>query len=167
MDGTYLCLEEFEVISILKDSMSQSNSLIPSLATGLARLAGAQLPNGDLMISGGCYETESLYNYGYYHYKKGSNQWQKVGTMNGAREGHSSVFIDGGLFTTGGYFETHFQNGGLCGSHLSSNEEFSIKEGMKLRKEMPIGLSSHTATVFGKHTMLICGGIAKVSKIFS
>ena len=149
--------------------MSQINSIIPSLPTGLYRLAGSQLPNGDLMISGGCKNTYSRYNDGYYHYKNGSNQWQKVGTMNGAREGHSSVFINGGLFTTGGYFKSRIDLG-LWGSRyqLSSLEEFSIKDGMKLRKEMPVGLSNHSATVFGKHTMLISGGEdSGVSKIFS
>ena len=146
--------------------MSQINSVIPSLPTGLGRLAGAQLPNGDLMISGGCDNTESRYHDGYYHYKKGSNQWEKVGTMHGGREGRSSVFIDGSLFTTGGYFETNFETSWGEPHHLSIHEEFSIKDGMKLRKDMSIGLSGHTATVFDKQRMLICGGETEVSIIF-
>ena len=147
--------------------MSQINSAIPSLPMGLGILAGAQLPNGDLMISGRCGDTESRYNDSYYHYKKGSNQWKKVRTMKGARQGHSSVFIDGSLFTTGGHFVNYSSPSFGAQYHVSSHEEFSIKDGMKLRKEMPIGLSGHTATVFGKHTMLICGGMAEVSKSLS
>ena len=125
------------MISILKDAISQINSVIPSLPTALGRLAGAQLPNCDLMISGGCDNTDSGYNDGHYHYKKGSNLWQKVGTMNAAREGHSSVFIDGSLFTTGGYFESNFEASYFQRGphHLSIHEEFCIKNGMKLFHE--------------------------------
>ena len=82
-----------------------------------------------------------------------------------AREGHSSVFIDGSLFTTGGTNSSNVSS--LNISYLSNHEEFSIEGGLKDRKEMPIALSGHTATAIGKHTILICGGMAKVSKTFS
>ena len=141
--------------------MTQINSPIPSLPKELCKLKGAQLPNCDLIISGGCDSTESGYNDGYYHYKNGSNKWKKVGTMKRVREGHSSVFIDGSLFTVGG------SNWSSNISYLSNHEEFLIEGGLKDRKELPIALSDHTATVFGKHKMLICGGMFEVSKIFS
>ena len=118
-----------------------------------------------MIISGVCYNTETGYNVGYYHYKNGSNQWKKVGTMKMAREGHASVLIDGSLFTTGGSYLPYVYATYI--SDLSNNEEFSFEGGLKDRKEMPIELASHTATVIGKHTMLICGGMSKVSKTFS
>ena len=110
--------------------MSQINSDIPSIPKGLGGLSGTQLPNGDLIISGGWrhqVDTNPLYDDGYYHYKNGSNQWKKVGTMNRARFGNSSVLIDGNLLTTGG-----------CDFHcdasarlLANHEEFSIDHGLK------------------------------------
>ena len=158
-------LDDIEVISILKDSMSQINSDIPSIPKGLGGLSGTQLPNGDLIISGGCHNIETNYDDGYYHYKKGSDQWKKVGIMKMARVGHSSVSIDESLFTTGGSNSSNVSS--LNISYLSNHEEFSIEGGLKDRKEMPIALSYHSATVVGKYTILICGGMAKVSKTFS
>ena len=145
--------------------MSQINSDIPSIPKGLGGLSGTQLPNGDLIISGVCYNTETGYNVGYYHYKNGSNQWKKFGTKKMARAGHSSVLIDGSLFTTGGSNSSNVSS--LDINYLSNHDEFSIEGGLKDRKEMPIALSYHSATVVGKYTMLICGGMAKVSKTFS
>ena len=40
----------------------------------------------------------------------------------------------------------------------TDNEEFSIEGGVKERKEMPIALNGHTATIFGEHKILISGG---------
>ena len=152
------------MISILKDSMSLINLGIPSLPKELQSLGGgAQLPNGDLLISGG--GPFSIWNdisHEYFHYKDGSNQWGKVGTMKRARFGHSSILIDGNLLTTGGrYFDS-------SSKLLSNHEEFSINGGVKERTNMPIALQSHAAAVFGKDTILISGGIdAKVNETFS
>ena len=146
--------------------MSLINLGIPALPKDLQTLGGgAQLPNGDLLISGG--GPFSIWNdtsHEYFHYKDGSNQWKKVGTMKRARFGHSSVLIDGNLLTTGG---RDLQ----CASSeklLSNHEQFSIKGGVKDRTNMPIALKNHAAAVFGKHTILISGGIdVKVNGTFS
>ena len=138
--------------------MSRLNSSIPSLPKRLERLGGAQLPNGDLLISGGGKGTRC--NDEYLHYKYGSDQWKLVGSMKWARYGHSSVLIDGILLTTGGFDSS--------ANFVSNHEEFSIKGGVKERKTMPIKLHNHAATVFGKHTMLITGGEDnKVKKTYS
>ena len=112
---------DVEVISILKDSMSLINLGIPSLPKELQRLGGgAQLINGDLLISGG--GPFSIWNdipHGYFRYKDGSNQWKIVGTMKRERFGHSSVLIDDNLLTTGGY-DLHCESS-------ANHEEFSIK----------------------------------------
>ena len=143
--------------------MTQINSPIPSLPKELCKLKGAQLPNCDLIISGGYDRTESSYNDGYYHYKSGSNQWKKVGTMKQERYGYSSVLIDGNLLTTGGYDWLDSP-----AKLLSNHEEFSIKGGVKDRTNMRIALQNHAAAVFGKHTILISGGVdAKVNETFS
>ena len=39
-------IDDVEVISIKKDSISHINSTVPSLSKGLCDLSGAQLPNG-------------------------------------------------------------------------------------------------------------------------
>ena len=156
-------MRDVEVISMLKGSMSLINLGIPSLPRHLKRLGGAQLPNGDLLISGGAMSKTSGWNDEYFHYKEGSNQWEKVGTMKRARLGHSSVLIDGNLLTAGGcdWLDS-------SAKLLSNHEEFSINGGEKERTNMPIALTHHAAAVFGKHTILISGGLdAKVDETFS
>ena len=125
----------------------------------MKRLGGAQLPNGDLLISGGVNTSRSGASGEYLHYKEGTNQWKLVGTMKWARSGHSSVLIDGNLLTTGGLNSSE--------KFVSKHEEFSIKGGVKKRKMMPIKLHSHAATVFDKQYMLISGGFdKKVNKTY-
>ena len=46
-------IDDVEVISIKKDSISHINSTIPSLPKGLCDISGAQLPNDDLVVCGG------------------------------------------------------------------------------------------------------------------
>ena len=59
--------------------------------------------------------------------------------MKKATSCHSSVWIDGRLLTTG-YEEDCEQT--------SHHEEFSFDGGVKTRKELPMPLMFHTATVF-------------------
>ena len=136
------------MISINKDSISHINASIPSLPKGLNKLRGAELPNHDLIVCGG--NTRYGYSNDYLHYNHDSNQWMNVGTMNRATSSHSSVWIDGVLLTTGGKYSS--------GKITSHHEEFSFTGGVKKRKEMPVALAGHTATLYGQQTMIICGG---------
>ena len=78
--------------------------------------------------------------------------------MKKATSCHSSVWIDGRLLTLGGLSHN---------TVTSRHEEFSFDEGVKERKDMPIPLKNHTATKFGHHKIIVCGGIAeKVTKTF-
>ena len=103
------------------------------------------------MLAGG-YEapTPRVISNEYLHYRKGSDQWEKVATMKIARYGHASVLIDGYLYTTGGISSYR--------DYKSNLEKFSFERGVKEMKKMPIALKSHTATMFGNNKMLICGG---------
>ena len=107
------------------------------------------------------------------HYKIGSNQWNKVGTMKNVRYNHSSVWMDGFLLTSGGEETVEsFMNNRREIEHIrktvSHHEEFSLEEGVKERKELPIVLKCHTATRFGRHKVIICGGMGNsVSYLFS
>ena len=142
------------MISINKDSISHINSSIPSLPKGYRRLSGAQLPNRDLVICGR--DGISYTNNHYLHYKEGSNEWKKVGTMKKAKFRHSSVWIDGRLLTTG-----ESRKG------TSYLEEFSFNGGVKIRKNMPIPLKFHTATIFDRNRIIVCGGLdRRVSQTF-
>ena len=158
------------MISINKDSISHKMTSIPSIPKNFGSgfgLSGAQLPNRDLVICGGLDVYKSNCYYGsatmsvhqYLHYKEGSNQWRKVGSMKVAISDHSSVWIDGRLLTTG-YDEDYNQT--------SHHEEFSFDGGVKMRKKLPMPLQHHTATIFDQNRIIVCGGSdRKVSQKFS
>ena len=150
-------MKDVELISITEDSVSHLNSSIPSLPREISALKGIHLSNGDFVVSGG-YMTyggmmnnyREVCNDEYLHYKQGSNQWTKVGTMKIARRNHSSVWIDGCLLTTGGVL-TDWEP-------IANHEEFSLHGGVKERKEMPIALFGHSSTVIDERKILVCGG---------
>ena len=147
------------MISINEDSISHNSSSIPSIPKGYGGLSGSQLPNRDLLICGGdiSYYTKNQY----LHYKEGSNQWRKVGTMKKAIFDHSSVWIDGRLLTTGDEFQ-------VSRKETSHHEEFSFDGGVKKRNAMPIPLRLHTAAIFDQNRIIVCGGRDRsVSQTFS
>ena len=156
--------EYVEVISIIQDAISHIDSPIPSLPRHLSHLSGAQLQNGNLVICGGrkrfgdnYTDSRAMYTQlsdEYLHYQVGSNQWTKVGTMKRNRAYHSSVLLDGCLITTGG--STHPSTPSL--KTLSNLEIFSRHREVLEMKEMPVALTSHTATIFGKNKILVCAG---------
>ena len=142
------------MISLNKDSISHVNSSIPSLPKGLNGLKGAQLPDGNLVISGG-FNLHSGVSDEHLLYKVGLDQWRKVGTMKEARCWHSSVWIDGRLLTTGGWNPYDAKNRLKITPH---HEEFSFDGGVKERKEMPMSLDDHAATIFDRNKMIVTGG---------
>ena len=151
-------LDDVEVISIRKDSISHINSTIPSLPKGLCDFSGVHLPNGDLVVCGGSMRSRSDRSDDYLHYNRGSNIWTKVGTMITDRIFHSSVWIEDCILTTGGR--------NMVGKVTSCQEEFSFHGGFKERKKLPIALSHHTATIFDQNKIIVCGGYdGRVRKI--
>ena len=150
------------MISIITDSIVLNDPVIPPLPKELAALGGTQLPNGDFLVCGGVFveeledpfsgESENFQDCSdeYLLYTNGSSQWTKVGTMKKKRYGHSSVLIEDRLHTVGGFYNTKI---------TSRHEQFSFDEGVKAMKEMPIPLEHHTATIFRKNKMIVCGGI--------
>ena len=139
---------DVEVISLVNNSLSLITRDIPKLPKGLWGLRGTKTPNGDLLLCGGGETWEDKCNE-YLLLKDGSDQWKRIGTSRTKRVYHSSVFIDGCLFTSGG----------------TNHEEFSFERGVNEKKDMPIFLYGHSATIFGPGKLLICGGRDKnVSK---
>jgi len=150
-----------EVISIINNSVSLVDKSIPLLPQGLKCLSGVQLSNGDLLLSGGRSEYETSNDY--LHFKIGTNRWEKVGSISSIWN-HSSVLLEDCMFTTGGYYSSDSDDeygqwyGTASDCDFSLNEKFSIEDGVKDKKRMPIELSGHTATKFGQHKMIVCGG---------
>ena len=131
---------------------------IPNLPMGLTGLQGTQIPNGDLLLFCGRYSPEDI-RYGRCHeyllLKDGYDQWKTVGTMKTGRTKHSLVFMDGYLFTSGG-----FGASSICSTHTAYHvhEESLFQRDVKEKKDMPKSLYGHTATIFGPQKILISGG---------
>ena len=138
---------DVEVISLVNNSLSLIIRDIPKLPNGLRGLQGTKTPNGDLLLCGGADKWGGNCDE-YLLLKDGSDQWKRIGTSQTKRLYHSSVFIDGCLLTSGGFDI-------LPGSN---HEEFSFERGVNKKKDMPICLYGHTATIFGPGKLLICGG---------
>ena len=147
-------MDDVEVVSIKSDSISIINTTIPSLPKGLNNLRGTTLPDHDLLVSGGY--TGSVRNDEYLRFDQASNQWKKVGTMKMARHYHSSVLLNGGLYSIGGNLGI-----GLYSHH----EVFNLDGRVEEKKELPIALSGHTANKLYENKYMVIGGRDKnVSK---
>ena len=138
--------------------LSPSIPPLPFYMSDLEHFSVTQLSNGDVLLAGGVIRSCFSFDLSdkYLHYRKGSSQWEKVATMKTARYDHTSVLIDGYLFTAGGIDS--------FGDYKSDLEKFSFEGGVKEKKKMPIALKCHTATTFGNHKMLICGGQTTVRR---
>ena len=144
-------LKDVEVIAILNDSVSYVNKTIPPLPHRMDSLRGAQLSNGNLILCGGRRAFNHEMNNQYLLFQDGSSQWNKIGKMKEPRFDHSSVFMDGRLFTCGGWTSADITT--------SHHEAFSLDAGVNKKKEMPEALRGHSASKIGQHKMLICGGL--------
>ena len=134
--------------SIKNDSLSIINSNIPSLPKGLGDLRGTQLPNHDLLVSGGY--TGSKWNDEYLRFSLSSNQWKKVGTMKIARKSHSSVLLNGCLYSCGGRDSS--------GKRTSHHEVLDLEGRVEEKKELPFALSRHSAHKLNENQYMVIGG---------
>ena len=147
--------QDVEVISFHKDSIHLTNKTLPSLTVGARSIQGAQLPNGDLLLAHGGW-TGSFCNDEYLLYKKDSNSWIKFGKMMKGRSRHSSVIVGNKMYSCGGYDS--------ISDVLSHHEEFSFSlmgerdQSGIVRKELPIALRAHTATILDESRIIVCGG---------
>ena len=140
----------------MHDSLFHINTATTSILNTGSQFT--QLPNGEWLASGGIIDGARISDE-YMLFKQGRNQWTKVGNMKRARWHHASVYIDGVLLTTGGLDSPPSSRiFTLLSSLISHHEHFSFDGGVRKRKELPIALYRHTATMFGNHKMLISGG---------
>ena len=154
-------MHDIEVVSIKSDSISIINTTIPSLPKGLNSLRGTTLPDHDLLVSGGHLiegNEDYLRSDEYLRFSQDSKQWKKVGTMKMARLDHSSVLMNGGLYSVGGKASSwngtsHHEVlnlGGWIGWNFLRVEE---------KKELPSKrLSSHTAHRLNENQYIVIGG---------
>ena len=147
-------MDDVEVVSIKKDSISIINSTIPSLPKRLGYLRGTQLLNQDLLVSGGSIESDR--NDEYLRFSKDSNQWKKVGTMKMARSSHSSVLLNGCLYSCGGLESSY--------ATISHHEVLKFDGRIEEKKELPIALYSHTANKLNENQYMVIGGWESESK---
>ena len=144
------------MITIGKYFLTHCARKVPVLPTGCNGLRGVQLPNGNLLVCGGGRFVvigsilEPPPTGEYLLLKAHSDQWTNIGTMKVARKYHTSVFYDGCLYTTGGLDSLN--------NVIAHHEAFSLNGDVKEKKDIPIALQGHTATIFDQHKMLICGG---------
>ena len=160
-------MHDIEVVSIKSDSISIINTTIPSLPKGLNSLRGTTLPDHDLLVSGGHLiegNEDYLRSDEYLRFSQDSKQWKKVGTMKMARLDHSSVLMNGGLYSVGG--KASSWNG-------TSHHEVLNLDGwigwnflrVEEKKKLPIALSGHTANKLDENKYMVIGGLDRnVSK---
>ena len=92
----------------------------------------------------------------YLLYKEDSTSWIKIGKMMKRRSRHSSVIVGNKMYSCGGYDSTS--------DVVSYHEEFSyslmgdLDQGVTEKKELPIALRAHTATVLDESRFIVCGG---------
>ena len=149
---------DVEVVSIKKDSITLIDTTIPLLPKGLYKLGGTQLPNHDLLVSGG----DTGY-YGcddeYLRFSQDSNQWKKVGTMKKVRRLHSSVLLKRCLYLCGGIDSSR--------KVTSHHEVLNLDGRVEEKKALPIALTNHTANKLNDNQYMVIGGNDKnVSRSF-
>ena len=175
--------------------MSLVNTTFPPLPTTFEGMRGSPLPNNNLLVSGGYIKTidqeirdlvstfscqprrqmevfpKKCIPDTYLLYNHASKQWKEVGKMKMARCNHSSVLLNGFVFSCGGDRSYRLSVSSCYGippdkpQKISSHEVFSLDGIVKERKELPIALSYHTANKINETQYMICGGYgAKVSK---
>ena len=125
-----------------------TTTVVPLLPKGLVGLRGSQLPNHDLLVSGG--DTGTVVNDEYLRFNHASNQWKKVGTMQNARYSHSSVLLNGYLYSCGGFYSPR--------KATSHHEAFSSDGVVNEKRELPIELSNHTANKLNESQYMVIGG---------
>ena len=123
-------LKDVEVIAILNDSISYVNKTIPPLPHRMDSLRGAQLSNGNLILCGGRRAFNHEMNNQYLLFQDGSSQWNKIGKMKEPRFDHSSVFMDGRLFTCGGQTPASPKLPGFTMNTISHHEAFLLGVGV-------------------------------------
>ena len=117
----------------------------------------ATISNGQLLLCGG-HKLQSIWDYNceYLILKKGEQTWSSIGSMLKSRAHHSSIVMNGSIFSCGG-IEPHRI------SPFEHHEEFRLEDKIvRERKELPIKLRFHSATDLDQNRYMVIGGIGQV-----
>ena len=145
--GGQCCVRnDVEVISIVNYSVFCSDEVIPPVPNGPRGITrGGKLSNGDLICEG----WSSSGRVEYWRLEDGANQWENVGKYRlpvGKEARWDSTFLIDDCFV---------QIDNSC----SSSKKIFFHELFTRGKESIIDSYGHTATLFGKDKLFICGGI--------
>ena len=153
------------MISLKQRSITHEDQSVPFLPKGLCVLGGAQLPDGDSLVCGGntakegwefCIGPEAKEgwkNDDYLVLRKGSKSWSSIGRMLEPRSNHSSLFINGSVFSCGGK--------DMAKNISSHHEEFRMNGSVNERKELPVKLVGHTIVKLASKKYMLIGGLGK------
>ena len=184
-NGNYMT--DVEVISLKQESISLEQESIPCLPIGLCVFGGTRMPNGDLILCGGntakdgweyCEVSkvgaqDGWKNDEYLLLQKMGESWTTIGNMIEPRSNHSTVFINGSVFSSGGKdseknifshheeLKLHASTNLRPGSKLKSHDPRKMVIVTRLRKDMPMKLVGHNAIELDASKYILIGGLDK------
>ena len=150
---------DIEVLELRKKFVTRIGLKIPDLPLelhGFRFLAfDFAISNGKLLLCGGRQSTLT-YNYQYLILKKGEQTWSSMGSMLKPRAFHSSIVLNGSIFSCGG-IEPHSI------SPFDHHEEFPLEDkNVRERKKLPSKLRFHSATEIDQNRYMVIGGKGQV-----
>ena len=148
---------DIEVLQLRQNLVTRIDWQIPDMPVQSHGFQAAQISNSKLILCGGTnFKTRSLFNYEYFILEKGDRKWSSIGSMLKPRAYHSSVFMNGSIFSCGG-----IEPLGII-PHVC-HEEFRLEDKIiKERKKLPIKLQYHSATEIDQNRYMVVGGIGQV-----
>ena len=152
-----IATDDIEVLQVGQKFVTRIGWQIPDLPLELHGFQ-ATISNGKLLLCGGRQSTLA-YNYQYLILKKGEQTWLSIGSMLKPRAHHSSIAMNGSIFSCGG-LEPHSI------IPFEHHEEFRLEDKIvRERKELPIKLRHHSATGLDQNRYMVIGGISEVRLI--
>ena len=184
-NGNYMT--DVEVISLKQESISLEQESIPCLPIGLCVFGGTLMPNGDLILCGGntakdgweyCEvpkigAQDGWKNDEYLFLRKMGESWTTIGNMIEPRSNHSTVFINGSVFSSGGkdsekkIFSHHEEIKLRDSSYLCQSSKLQSYDPRKTiivkhyKEDVPMKLVGHNAIELDESKYILIGGLDK------
>ena len=165
---TEITTNDIEVLQLRQNLVTGIDWHIPNLPELSHSFQVARISNGAVLLCGGHnYDVNlenddtTVDNYNpptfnqYYIWKKGEPTWSPMGNMLVPRSSHSSVFMNGSIFSCGGWDHEP--------KILDHHEEFRLEDKIvRERKPLPIKLQYHSAKEIDQNRYMVMGGIGEV-----
>ena len=152
-----IATNNIEVLQLRQKLVTRIDWQIPDMPVQSYGFQATQISNSNLILCGGINNyTTSLYNYEYFILEKGERKWSSAGSMLKPKAFHSSVFMNGSIFSCGGIEPLGIISHGC-------HEEFRLEDKIvRERKKLPIKLQYHSATEIDQNRYMVVGGIGQV-----